>query len=52
MQQQDETIQAMRVFAFAFQDAVENLLRRNEVGVRLAGVVGIRARAGREVDEC
>src|ERR1043165_660529 len=51
VQQQDEAVQPVRVLAFTGDDAVENLLRRNKVLIGLAGVIRVRARAGREADE-
>jgi len=51
MEQQDESVQPMWVFAFLLHDAVEDGLRRNEICVRLTRVIRIRPRAGREVDE-
>src|SRR6187431_779302 len=51
MEQQDEPVQAVWIFAFALQDTFEDGLRGNEIGVRLARVIRIRARARGEVDE-
>jgi hypothetical protein len=51
MQQEDETVQAVRVGLLTLQDAVEDDLRRREVPVRFAGIIRVRPRAGRVIDE-
>ena len=51
VEQKNEAVQAVRIFAFVTQDAVEDDLRGDEVRLGFAGVVSVRARAGREIDE-
>ena len=51
VQQQDESIQPVRVFALFFEDAVKDDLRGHKIPVRLTRVIRIGPRAGGEIDE-
>src|SRR5439155_14885596 len=51
MQQQQEPVQSVRVRLLFGDDAVEDGFRGNKILFRFARVVGVRARAGREIDE-
>ena len=51
VQQQQETVQAVRVFLCSLEDAVEDGLRGDEVFIRFTGVIGVRARAGGVIDQ-
>ena len=51
MKQQNEAIQAVGIDTLFLDDAVEDARRGNEVLVGLAGVISIRASAGRIVDD-
>lgn len=51
MEEQEETVEPVGVLFFFPDDAVENGFSGDEVGGFLAGVIGIRAGAGRVIDQ-
>ena len=52
MREEDEAVEAVRVFGLIGFDRIEDRVAGNVIFVFRRGVVGVRAGAGREIYEC